>query len=98
MPQIASSPTPVTRDTMFYNRFKAVSSPRMNPSPEREEGSWLSLGKQKQADANRFFQKYIINLTLMLRRDRSLSYLHQKDSRATEQTFILPRQITLSTI
>lgn len=38
---------PVTRDTMFYNGFKAVSSPRMNPSPEQEQGSWLSLGKER---------------------------------------------------
>lgn len=30
---------PVTRDTMFYNGFQEVSSPRMNPSPKREKSA-----------------------------------------------------------
>lgn len=28
---------PVTTDTIFYNDFQEVSSPRMNPSPKREK-------------------------------------------------------------
>lgn len=62
---------PVTRDTMFYNGFQEVSSPRMNPSPKREQSSWLSLGRQRQAATNQIFQKHLIKWILMLWKDKS---------------------------
>lgn len=46
---------------MFYNGFQEVSSPRMNPSPKREQSSWLSLGRQRQAATNQVFQKHLFH-------------------------------------
>lgn len=84
---------PVTRDTMFCNGFQEVSSPRTNPSPKREQSSWLSLGRQRQAATNQIFQKHLINGSWCCEKTRAqyLSYLYQKKPRATVQILDLLR-------